>query len=71
MSHYMLMCTYAHDTLFMYTCACLYTPLDFIYVLVGLLSDNSGPAYPDLGAWSLWILHVADQISATEAWNHQ
>ena len=42
--------------------------LEFITTLIGRVSDSPGFACLDPGAWSLWILPVADQRCAKEAW---
>ena len=34
----------------------------------GVLSDSPGSSCPGHGAWSVWILSVADQSGATVAW---
>ena len=34
----------------------------------GVSSDSPGFSCPGLGAWSVWILPVADQSSAAVAW---
>ena len=34
----------------------------------GVSSDSPGSSCPGLGAWSVWILPVADQSGAAEVW---
>ena len=43
--------------------------LAFVSLLAwGVSSDSPGSSCPGHGAWSVWILPVADQSSAAEAW---
>jgi len=52
-----------------YTWAYLARHLAFASPLAwGVLSDSPGSLCPGHGAWSVWILPVADQSGAAEAW---
>jgi len=75
---YLLTHAYAHDTVFN---ACLWFGFIDTHVLIvarhlafasplawGVLSDSPGSSCPGHGAWSVWILPVADQSGAAEAW---
>ena len=67
-SRYGLQCMFM-TWIYRYTCAYLCLPLGIrITTLRGVLSDSSGSSCPGFEAWSMWILPVADQSGAAEAW---
>ena len=51
--------------IYRYTCAYLYSPSDFCIITRAGSSDSSGSSCPGFGAWSVWILSVADPVSYT------
>ena len=55
--------------IYRYSYAYLCSPLSIqITTHRGVLSDSPGSSCPGFGAWSVWILPVADQSGAAEAW---
>ena len=74
---FMFMCACAHDTVFntcsliriyRYTCAYPCTPLGIHHTTCWGVFDSPVSSCPDPGAWSLWILPVADQRCTAVAW---
>jgi len=74
---FLFMCACTHDTVFI---ACSFDSDLLIHICLSLLatwhsphhslgsSDSPGSLCLDLRVWSLWILPVTDQSSATEMW---
>jgi len=54
--------------IYRYTCAYPCTSLGICHTTHWGVSDSPGSSCPDSRAWSLWILPVADQRCAVEAW---
>ena len=54
--------------IYWYACAYPITPLGIYHTTRWRVSDSPGSLCPDLGAWNLWILSVADQKCAAVAW---
>ena len=53
--------------IYRYTCACSCMPLRIHHTTRMGVSHSPGSSCPDPGAWSLWILPIADQSGAAEA----
>ena len=54
--------------IYRYTCVYLCSPPGFHITTRLGSSDSSGSSCPGFGAWSMWILPVADQSGAAVAW---
>ena len=59
---------YSMTWIYRYTCAYPYTSLDNCHTTRWGVSDSPESSCIDLKGWSLWILSLAEQRGAAEAW---